>query len=235
MQRFTLFVVETVVLFAIHDDEVYDCALGQIGRLIEHDPAVLHLGFEGGHVRSLTAEPAAWAKLAPEHGEVAASVVVFRRFDGEVKSASCKSPRTRCIIQSVTPSKLPSTARERVAIFAGFFRGREDVWAKMWVNARKGTRGNAPARRGGAFLPLRRQKLRFSTATTPRVISCAEDHGDRMALPRGCLTELETLLLASGAAIQLRDEREPGTLLEVAFRGELLELQRQGSVDTHCR
>ena len=32
----------------------------------------------------------------------------------------------------------------------------------------------------------KKQNLRLSTALTPRVISCAEDHGEHISLPRGC-------------------------------------------------
>jgi hypothetical protein len=40
----------------------------------------------------------------------------------------------------------------------------------------------------------KKQKMRLSTATTPRVISCAEDHPEHVALPRGCRDDLSNLL-----------------------------------------
>jgi hypothetical protein len=34
--------------------------------------------------------------------------------------------------------------------------------------------------------------MRLSTAITPRVIACAEEFPQHIALPRGCLSDLET-------------------------------------------
>jgi hypothetical protein len=39
----------------------------------------------------------------------------------------------------------PSTAAEKVALFRGLFRGRDDVFAKLWVNPRTDRKGYAPA------------------------------------------------------------------------------------------
>lgn len=41
---------------------------------------------------------------------------------------------------------------------------------------------------------FKKQGLRLSTALTPRVISCAEDHPRHVSLPRGCLDDLRSLL-----------------------------------------
>jgi superfamily II DNA or RNA helicase len=67
----------------------------------------------------------------------------------------------------------------------------------------------------------RKQAMRFSTALTPRVISCAEELPRHLALPRGCLDDLRHLLADNGVALQVRDEREGGAPLDVAFVGEL--------------
>src|SRR5262249_33378712 len=45
----------------------------------------------------------------------------------------------------------------------------------------------------------RRQKARLSTALTPRVIACAEDLPQHLALPRGCRNGLTELLGGHGA------------------------------------
>jgi hypothetical protein len=37
------------------------------------------------------------------------------------------------------------TASAKVALFRGLFRGRDDVYRKLWVNARSGKKGYAPA------------------------------------------------------------------------------------------
>jgi hypothetical protein len=53
----------------------------------------------------------------------------------------------------------------------------------------------------------KKQSMRFSTATTPRIISCAEDLPNHVAIPRGCRSDLEELLGVHGVALDLVDER----------------------------
>lgn len=65
------------------------------------------------------------------------------------------------------------------------------------------------------------QGMRFSTARTPRVISCFEATGDFLALPRGCLEPLKELLEGLGVELELADERSEGTGLDARFTGEL--------------
>ena len=48
-----------------------------------------------------------------------------------------------------------------------------------------------------------KQALRLSTALTPRIISCAEDLPEHVALPRGCAPDLEKLLEAQGIRLCL--------------------------------
>ncbi len=40
---------------------------------------------------------------------------------------------------------VPATAAEKVALFRSLFRGRDDVYPKLWVNAKSGRTGYAPA------------------------------------------------------------------------------------------
>ncbi len=70
------------------------------------------------------------------------------------------------------------------------------------------------------------QSMRMNTFGIPRIISCAELAGDAVALPRGCREEVEALFRAAGIQLEVRDERNPGTPLEVAFAGELRPEQR---------
>lgn len=65
------------------------------------------------------------------------------------------------------------------------------------------------------------QAMRLPTYDTPRIIACAEDHPEHIALPRGCLDELKTLFRRNKVRCKVNDLREPGTALEVAFLGEL--------------
>ncbi|MBI4864261.1 MAG: hypothetical protein HY815_28990 [Candidatus Riflebacteria bacterium] len=42
-------------------------------------------------------------------------------------------------------SRVPTTSEEKVALFRSLFRGRVDVFPKLWINPRKGTKGYSPA------------------------------------------------------------------------------------------
>jgi len=66
-----------------------------------------------------------------------------------------------------------------------------------------------------------KQAMRLSTALTPRVISCFEREERHLALPRGCLDEVEDLFASLGSTLELEDERQPGQQCTFAFHGEL--------------
>ena len=76
---------------------------------------------------------------------------------------------------------------------------------------------------------FKRQGLRLSTALTPRVISCAEEMGDYVLLPRGCLPDLEGLLLGYGVQLSMEDRRVDGQPLDAAFQGTLTPSQREAA------
>jgi superfamily II DNA or RNA helicase len=65
------------------------------------------------------------------------------------------------------------------------------------------------------------QAMRLPTYDKPRVIGCAEDHASHIGLPRGCLEDVQGLLLDLHVDAVVRDERYTGTPLNVAFVGEL--------------
>ena len=67
----------------------------------------------------------------------------------------------------------------------------------------------------------RAQAMRVPTYDKPRIIDCAEDHPQHLALPRGCLEEVLELLRRLKIEPSQRDERFGGTPLEVSFHGEL--------------
>jgi len=75
----------------------------------------------------------------------------------------------------------------------------------------------------------KRQALRLSTALTPMVISCAEELDDHIALPRGCLAELEALLRDHGVGLEVEDKRTAGQPLELSFHGQLRPPQEQAA------
>ena len=65
------------------------------------------------------------------------------------------------------------------------------------------------------------QAMRFAVWDKPRVIGCAENFPNHIALPRGCLDAAQDLLRANGIRCDMRDERFEGEVLDVAFTGTL--------------
>ncbi|MDJ0863007.1 MAG: hypothetical protein QNJ82_12320 [Gammaproteobacteria bacterium] len=75
----------------------------------------------------------------------------------------------------------------------------------------------------------KKQNLRLSTALTPRVISCAEDHEKHISLPRGCLEDVQILLQEYGSGLEVEDLQHLGDPVELTFLGELTDAQRQAA------
>ena len=67
----------------------------------------------------------------------------------------------------------------------------------------------------------KKQAMRFSVWDEPRVIGCAENYHNHIALPRGCLDAALVLLRENAIDCELIDERYTGTPLNVAFAGTL--------------
>jgi superfamily II DNA or RNA helicase len=75
----------------------------------------------------------------------------------------------------------------------------------------------------------KKQSMRLSTATTPRVIECAQEHPDHIELPRGCRPELEELLRTYDVALVVEDRRSVGAPTDLRFHGHLTSLQEQAA------
>ena len=67
----------------------------------------------------------------------------------------------------------------------------------------------------------RAQAMRLPTYDKPRIVDCAEDHPQHIALPRGCLADVEALLETLKIKPILRDERFGGRPIAASFKGEL--------------
>ena len=67
----------------------------------------------------------------------------------------------------------------------------------------------------------KKQAMRFSVWDEPRVIGCAGNYHNHIALPRGCLDAALVLLRENAIDCELIDERYTGTPLNVAFAGTL--------------
>ncbi|MFC4770147.1 TOTE conflict system archaeo-eukaryotic primase domain-containing protein [Effusibacillus consociatus] len=71
------------------------------------------------------------------------------------------------------------------------------------------------------------QSMRLPTFGKPRIINCSEDFARYLALPRGCYDEVVQLLQSQDVIMDVVDERNPGTPIDVAFQGELKDEQKQ--------
>ena len=67
----------------------------------------------------------------------------------------------------------------------------------------------------------KKQAMRFSVWDEPRVIGCAENYPNHIALPRGCLDAALELLRDNAIGCELVDERYMGKQLDVTFAGTL--------------
>ncbi|MFU8847554.1 MAG: TOTE conflict system archaeo-eukaryotic primase domain-containing protein [Opitutales bacterium] len=65
------------------------------------------------------------------------------------------------------------------------------------------------------------QAMRLPTYDKPRVIACAEAHPEHIALPRGCLDELKSLLRKHKVRFRIKDSRVSKISLRVVFKGDL--------------
>ena len=63
--------------------------------------------------------------------------------------------------------------------------------------------------------------MRISVWDKPRVIGCAENYPQHIALPRGCFDAAMSLLRDNGIASKVQDERFGGHPLDVKFIGNL--------------
>ncbi|MBR5394322.1 MAG: DEAD/DEAH box helicase family protein [Bacteroidaceae bacterium] len=75
-----------------------------------------------------------------------------------------------------------------------------------------------------------RQAMRFSTYSTPRIISCAEITDEYLALPRGCEDAVTSLLKEKGVTYQIEDKANHGKRISVHFNGTL-RIEQQEAVD----
>jgi superfamily II DNA or RNA helicase len=67
----------------------------------------------------------------------------------------------------------------------------------------------------------RAQAMHLPVHGHARVIGCAEDFPKHLALPRGCLKELEALLAELGVCVEIDDQRFAGVPISPAFTGIL--------------
>ncbi len=73
------------------------------------------------------------------------------------------------------------------------------------------------------------QAMRLSTFGKPRVISCAEEFSNHVALPRGSFQELLDLLQTNRIAAEVSDQRFVGNPVDAHFHGELRPIQKEAA------
>ncbi|MDQ3573912.1 MAG: DEAD/DEAH box helicase [Actinomycetota bacterium] len=72
-----------------------------------------------------------------------------------------------------------------------------------------------------------KQKMRFSTWATPRIIRCYEEEFDRIHLPRGLVEKVERLVHDAGSRLEITDVRQHPAPAEFAFQGTLEPIQQR--------
>lgn len=72
-----------------------------------------------------------------------------------------------------------------------------------------------------------KQGMRLSTHDVPRIISCSELTDDNLALPHGCEDDVVELLEANNVDHFINDKTCHGREIDVSFKGQLREEQRQ--------
>ncbi len=72
----------------------------------------------------------------------------------------------------------------------------------------------------------KKQKLRLSTYSTPRIISCAELTNEYLSLPRGCLEGVESILKDYNVKLNNHDKRFKGKKIKTVFNGMLTGIQQ---------
>ena len=80
-----------------------------------------------------------------------------------------------------------------------------------------------------------RQAMRFSTYSTPRIISCAEITDDYLALPRGCEDAVTSLLKEKGVDYRIEDKSNHGRSISVHFTGTLRDNQQEAVDALACQ
>ncbi len=75
----------------------------------------------------------------------------------------------------------------------------------------------------------RRQSMRFSTHATPRIICCSEIVDDYLALPRGCLDDVYSILEEYGIDVDVDDKKFFGKKKKFNFVGTLTDEQKKAA------
>ena len=78
------------------------------------------------------------------------------------------------------------------------------------------------------------QAMRLPVWNKPQIIGCAENFSKHIALPRGCLDDIQSLLKKHGVACELQDERITGETIAFEFIG-ILRDDQETAISTMLR
>jgi superfamily II DNA or RNA helicase/very-short-patch-repair endonuclease len=122
---------------------------------------------------------------------------------------------------------LPPSQRRKQSPIAGPLPSRVDVVLGDQVYI---SRDNIPPALRNRIVRLaafqnpefhRAESMRLPTWGKPRILHCAREYPEHLALPRGCLEDLQALARTLGIEMNVREERCAGAPLDVSFAGSL--------------
>jgi superfamily II DNA or RNA helicase len=168
-------------------------------------------------------DPATVERLARDATR-AGQVLGVRWTDGDAEEDDDAAPWSRAPSRRGSPARLPGPVPRAVRSVLGQKLFVEKVGL---VSPQLNHIKRLAAFQNPEF--YKKQRLRLSTALTPRVIACAEELAEYVALPRGCRDDLEALLTSAGSTLAVEDRRQAGEPLDLRFQGELTPVQEQAA------
>ena len=93
-------------------------------------------------LEELAREQALLAELDRQRELAAARVLALRE---QIAAAAQEPPVSQPTATPTGSASLPMTSEDKLKLFRSLFRGRMDVFPRLWTNSQKGTKGYAPA------------------------------------------------------------------------------------------
>lgn len=73
------------------------------------------------------------------------------------------------------------------------------------------------------------QAIGRSVQGIPRFISCSEEDGNYISIPRGCYEKLQDMLKNAKIQAEIKDERQGGKKIRISFKGALYPEQQEAA------
>jgi superfamily II DNA or RNA helicase len=175
-----------------------------------------------GFLATIVRIPAATVERIASEASRSGSVVGVRSADDDEEAAARPWTRRPSGKQRTLPILQPLPARVTAILAQRLFVEKKDLPSPLLNQIKR-----LAAFQNPEF--YKKQSMRLSTALTPRVIACAEDLPQHVALPRGCVDELDELLRDLGIELHVVDELTSGAPLSVSFKGQLTPIQSEAA------